>query len=135
MTSLTVTRTLAASPARVWRSWTDAAELSTWLWPPSFDTTCEIDLQAGGRFRISSQNAGMAVGGEYLEIDEPSRLVFTWRWDGEEEDTLVTVTFEASGSGTVLGVRHERFTSAESCASHEQGWNDCLDRLPAHLAS
>jgi uncharacterized protein YndB with AHSA1/START domain len=133
MTSLLITRTLAASSERLWRAWTDPVELAAWMWPPSFGTECLVQLEVGGNFRIASESAGMAVSGEYLEVEEPHRLVFTWRWDGEDAETLVTVTFAPAGSETRLEVLHERFETVEECASHEQGWNDCLDRLPSHL--
>lgn len=135
MTSLTITRLLDKDPARVWRAWTDPVELAAWMWPPTFGTRCDVDLRPGGTFRIAAESVGMAVGGEYVEVEEPTRLVFTWRWDGETENSLVTVTLRDTGSATELTVLHERLTTETSRDNHEQGWNDCLDRLPAHIAA
>lgn len=138
MTSLTITRRFAADRARIWRAWTDAVELAAWMWPPSFGTDCAVELREGGGFRLASDSASMAVSGEYLEILPLQRLVFTWRWDGEDDATLVTVTFhdpQDGDAGTEVRIHHERFADPSDCAAHEQGWNDCLDRLPVHLAA
>ena len=127
MTELRVERTLAATPERVWRAFTSAEELAAWMWPASWGTTCEVDLRVGGRYRIAAP--AMAVGGEYVAIDAPQRLVQTWQWDGEDEETLVTITLAGHPDGTLLTIVHERFADAEARDNHAQGWNDCLDRL------
>ena len=68
-------------------------------------------------------------------VEEPERLVPTWRWDGEDTETLVTFTLaETSDGATALTIVHENFADEQSCASHLQGWNDCLDRLVASVA-
>ncbi|ACQ79317.1 Activator of Hsp90 ATPase 1 family protein [Beutenbergia cavernae DSM 12333] len=128
-TTVRLTRHVAAAPARVWRAWTDADELAAWFWPPSFGTTARVDLRVGGTYRVESTARGMAVSGDVVALEEPHRLVLTWRWDGEDDETLVTVTFAAADGGTDVVVLHERFTSEEDAANHAQGWNDCLDRL------
>lgn len=136
MTELNLTRILRADRERVWRAWTNGAELASWFWPPSFETEVALDLRVGGSWRIASTVAGMAVSGTFVAVAPHSRLVYTWRWDGEDAETLVTVTFaDAAGGGTALSVRHERFDDVPSASDHEQGWNDCLDRLPEHFAA
>lgn len=135
MTELLIERTIPASPQRVWAAFTTAEGLAAWLWPGSWQATAEVDLRVGGRFRIASSEKGIAVAGEFVSIEEPGRLVQTWRWEGDPEETLVTYTFEPSGEGTALTILHERFDSAEDRDSHVQGWNDCLDRLEPYLLS
>ncbi|WP_162605790.1 SRPBCC family protein [Jiangella aurantiaca] len=131
--TLQLKRHVPADRARVWRAWTDPAELARWYWPASFETSCQVDLRVGGRFRIASAAADMAVSGEFAAVDAPDRLVHTWRWDGEDLETLVTVEFlAADDGGTDVVVTHERFTDPGQCADHAQGWNDCLARLIAH---
>jgi len=130
MADLTISRALNVHPDAVWRAWT-TDELSVWLWPPLWETTAEIDLRVGGQYRLSSVVAHIAVSGSYLVIDAPSRLVMTWRWDGEDVETLVSVSIvETERGGTELTVLHENFHSDDDRDSHIQGWNDCLDRLP-----
>ncbi len=134
MTELTVSRALAAPPERVWRAFTNPEELAAWLWPGSWQTEVQADVRVGGRYRIASPVSGMALTGEYVAVDPVTRLVQTWRWDGEDEETLVTITIEPATDGSTLTVLHERFDSHESRDNHLQGWNDCLDRLPSHVA-
>lgn len=135
MTELRVERELAASADRVWAAFTTAEAIALWMWPGSFATTATVDLRVGGRYRIESLPMSMAVEGEFVALEPISRVVQTWRWDGEDDETLVTVTIEPTAArGSRLTVLHERFAGDEDAASHLQGWNDCLDRLPDYLA-
>lgn len=136
MISVRIDRTVDASPTRVWEAFTTADQLAAWLWPNRWDATAEVDLRIGGRFRIASAVTGMAVVGEFVALDEPTRLVQTWRWEGEPDETLVTITLDPGpDGGTLLTIVQERFTLQADADSHVQGWNDCLDRLRPHLES
>jgi len=44
----------------------------------------------------------MVVAGEYLAVEPPNRLVFTWKWDGETDETLVSVELTPNDAGTEL---------------------------------
>ena len=135
MTSeLRLSRSLPGPAERVWQAFTDTAALASWLWPERFATTAELDLRVGGRYRIEGPGAGMAVAGEYVAVEPPHRLVFTWRWEGEPDETLVTVELTSTGTGTELLLVHERFTDDVQREEHARGWSDCLDRLPGWLA-
>lgn len=135
MTAIHLTRALPASPERVWRAFTDPAALAAWFWPAeTFGTVVEVDLRPGGRFRIDAAAKGFAVSGSYLEVQEPHRLVFSWRWDGEATETLVTVLIRGTAGGSELDLTHDRFADPGTRDSNAQGWADCLDRLPAWLA-
>jgi len=134
MSELTLTRTLAAPPQRVWDALT-SPQIANWLWPTTWNTRAEVDLRVGGSYTIGSDVAQMAVSGEYVEIAPVERLVETWRWEGEEQETLVTITVAPSDSGgTDLMIVHERFHSPEERENHVQGWIDCLERLPWFLS-
>ena len=133
-TELRLSRTLPRPAERVWHAFTDPTALASWLWPERFATTAEVDLRVGGRYRIEGPGAGMAVSGEYVAVEPPRRLVFTWRWEGEPEETLVTVELTPTGATTELVLVHERFADDARRDEHAQGWSDCLDRLPDWLA-
>ena len=134
MSELIITRTLAFPVDRVWGAMTDPVALAAWFWPQRFNPTAEVDLRVGGRYRIDGPAAGMAVSGEYVTVEPPHKLVFTWAWDGEDDETLVTVDLTATADGTELSLRHERFVGDEQRDQHAQGWHDCLDRLPEWLS-
>ena len=128
MTSLQITRVLAAPPERVWAAFTDPATLTAWFWPPRLSPRVSAEVRVGGAYRI--EGTGMAVSGVYLEVEPLRRLVFTWRWDGEETESVVTLEFEASDGKTLLSLRHDRLATVQERDAHTQGWHDCLDRLP-----
>ena len=51
----------------------------------------QTDLRPGGRYRLSMRDPSgvvRSVGGEYVEVDPPRRLVYTWTWEshGAEND-------------------------------------------------
>jgi uncharacterized protein YndB with AHSA1/START domain len=127
-------RRLAAPPELVWEGVSTPGGLLGWFWPPRLDPQIEVDLRVGGRYRIASQVAGMAVSGEYTQVRPDELLGFSWRWDGEELASSVTVTLTADPDGTTLVVDHDGLAHGE-VANHVQGWSDCLDRLPGWLAA
>jgi uncharacterized protein YndB with AHSA1/START domain len=133
MTSVAITRFFAAGPDRVWAAFTDPDALAAWFWPSRLQTKASADVRPGGSYRIESVVGEMAISGEYREVTPPSRLVMTWRWDGEDTESLVTIELSAIGAGTELTLRHEQLAGDDECMQHEQGWNDCLDRLMSHF--
>ena len=127
MTSVQITRVLAAPPERVWAAFTEPETLAAWFWPARLSPVVSAEVRVGGSYRI--EGTGMAVSGVYVEVEPLRRLVFSWRWDGDETESLVTLEFEGSEGKTVLALRHDRFANDEERDNHAQGWNDCLDRL------
>lgn len=135
MSEFTITRDLAAPVERVWSAFVDPAEYAAWIWPATWKTACDIDLRVGGRFRASSEVSGVAVSGTYVTVEPPTVLAMSWRWDDDPHETLLTLSFEPIAGGTRLTLVHSDFVDEDDRAGHEQGWNDCLDRLPAALAA
>lgn len=148
---LVLERTLHASPERVFDAFTDPTQLVRWWWPHGF--TCpaaEVDLRVGGRYRLamewpetipSDQQFSHHMGGEYYEIERPTRLVMSARAVNDEQGelfaTLVEVTFQARGVGTLLTVRQSYFEPmppAAALGGAEQGWSEQLDKLEQLLA-
>ena len=132
-TTITISRTVDATPERVFDAWTDVEQLASWWWPQLAGTTYDLDVREGGSYRISSPAIGATVRGVYTEVDRPRRLVFTWRWedDGEPElvvEDTVVVTFEPEGTSTVVRVEHTS-EAHEPEGGAVQGWNDVMDRL------
>lgn len=141
MSTITVVRQVPVGLDRAYTAWVDPVELAQWWWPQWPDTTYQVDVREGGRYRIHSAAVGMGVEGEFTAVDRPRGFTMTWVWisDGEPAQTAgqpvvdtVEVSFTPSGEGTEVSVRH---TSTEHIAGGgaEQGWNDVLDRLPQHL--
>ena len=94
------TRSFNAPRTKVWRALTEPALLKQWLgvMPNWTFPTCEVDLRIGGTYRYEWRNTvtgtRMGMGGKFLEIQAPERLVVTERFDeawypGEAIDTQV----------------------------------------------
>ena len=122
---------LPAPPDRVFAALTDAAALQQWYWPASMSPTAFSDPVVGGRFGIDAAGAGFA--GEYVEIDPPRRIVQSWRWQGDDRDSRVTISVAPADDGTDLTVVHDQ-VDADTAEMYRAGWQSCLDRLPAYFS-
>ena len=75
-------RVLPAAPADVFAAWGDPESLRVWMCPAEGieHASAEVDFRVGGAFTIVMHGEGQDYRqtGEYLEIDAPRRLVFTW---------------------------------------------------------
>ena len=135
-TTLEIKRTFAAKRERVFRAWTDAAELSRWFAPSAEYSTVvpELELRVGGRYRVEMHHKGgnvHSVFGVYTEIKPPEKVAFTWKWEGDvrPESSLVTVEFHDLGNSTEVTITHVRLPNVEDRDKHAHGWNGCLERL------
>jgi uncharacterized protein YndB with AHSA1/START domain len=137
---LRLERLLDAPPERIFAAWTDPALLRRW-WAAELDwTTPEAvtDVRVGGAYRLSMQGADgivRTVVGEYLEVDPPRRLVYTWRWEShgyrppQDGVTVVSVDFVAEGSATRVLLEQRGHDDEAARDSHARGWRGCLDNL------
>jgi uncharacterized protein YndB with AHSA1/START domain len=130
----TVARVVPAPPDRVWLA-VASPQLEGRFWPASFAAQATIEARVGGVVTLRSERMGMGFSGVYRSMEERRRLEHTWRWDGETLETVVRIQLAPSGTGTEIVVRHEGFPDASTAEEHAQGWSDCLDRLPAYLAT
>jgi len=134
--SLTLKRRLHASPAKVWAAWTNVEKIAHWFGPADTidgSVRAELDVRAGGRFRVSFQTARgeyHEVGGVYREVVPDRRLVFSWAWHSTpERESQVTVTLQPDSQGTLLTLIHEQFFDQAAADGHRKGWTGSLDRL------
>lgn len=126
------THRFAAKPERVFDAWLDPKTAAQWLFatPMGTITRCEIDARAGGKFSIVREE-GMEIDhvGEYLEIDRPRRLVFTFGVPKfSSEMTRVIVEIVASGEGCELALTHEGVLPDYGERTKE-GWATILGNL------
>ena len=117
--TLEVRRTFAASRQRVFDAWSSAEALKRWHAPDNAVVLdAGVDFRVGGRYHVQMRgNDGSLhlVGGEYREIQPPTRIVLTWRWQSNPAATvsLVTVEFIERGAETEIVLTHEGLTTAE----------------------
>jgi uncharacterized protein YndB with AHSA1/START domain len=139
---LSMTRGLAAPRERVFRALTSPAELATWWGPRGFTTPeIDLDLRVGGAYRFGMQPPDgdlFHLSGEFLEVEAPRRLVYTFRWDEPDPDdreTVVRLTLDEVDDGTQVSLSQGVFATEERLELHRGGWTDSLDKLSAHLAA
>ena len=130
MTETTVyerTISIDASPETVWEFFVDPQKLVRWM-----GIDAALDPQHGGIYRCDVI-PGHTARGEYVEVDKPHRLVFTWGWEGNPNvppgSTTIEAELIAEGGGTTLRFVHRDLASPEQVASHAQGWDHYLARL------
>ena len=129
-----------ATPEEVFDAWTNPAVLMRWWAMRASQTSplCEVDLRVGGRYELQMRDGDtgevVAVAGEYREVRRPSRLAFTWCWQGDSgmhpgHVSLVTVEFVPDGDRTTVVLEHSALASEESRAGHGAGWKGVFERL------
>jgi len=138
--SLHLTRRFDAPRELVFRCWTDPARLAAWWAPRPFTMPrLTLDLRPGGRIEATMKAAdGTEHGfdGEYISVDEPTRLEFTTRVRVGDDilfEEHNVVTFEQDGDHTLLTldviVVSARAGAAPYLAGMAQGWSTCLTQL------
>ena len=134
---LVVRRQIPFPREQVFAAWLDRASLAQWMRPSGTQrATVEVDPHVGGKFRIVMHSEkDYEHRGEYLAIEPPSLLSFTWISKATDLlPTIVTIEFLERGSGTELVLTHQRLPQA-SFESHRQGWTDIVRLLEEVLAS
>ena len=132
--SLTIRREIAAPAEALFDAWLDARSVASWMRPDGIrETRAETDPRVGGAFRIVmvADESDVVHTGTYREISRPDRLVFTWSSPATQfRDSLVTVTFQPSSSGsTVVEIHQVGLPDEEARSSHHDGWSDALGEL------
>ncbi|MDV6014719.1 SRPBCC domain-containing protein [Haloechinothrix sp. LS1_15] len=140
----TITRTFDAPRELVFRAWIEPEQMTRWWGPHHYTTpesTISVDARPGGQWRATmiseSDGAEWQTGGEFREIVEPERLVFTWGGVDEsgkpDHGTLITVTLAEQGSGTEMTFHLSGIAGHPGDENVYDGWAECLERLAGYL--
>ena len=137
---LRLEKVVPTPPERVFAAFVDGEQLSRWFGPNGFAAlSLRFDAVEGGTYRLAMQPPEGDVfhlGGTFRAIQAPSHLAFTFAYeepDPDDQETLVTVTFEPAEQGTRVVVEQMPFKTAARCALHRDGWTDSLERLEQAL--
>jgi uncharacterized protein YndB with AHSA1/START domain len=144
--ALSASRVIFAPRARVFRAWTDPAQLAKW-WGADGCSAVDVELDArpGGIVRVRARGPGgveSTLAGVFLSIVEPVRLSFTDALAEDAkpyDDAILDATFDLHDGATLLAVR-ARFTpvagrDAQSARAWETAWRQSLEKLARCLAS
>jgi uncharacterized protein YndB with AHSA1/START domain len=134
---LEMTRMFNAPPASVFEAFMNRDEWQSWIGPEGVQ--CEIPLHEphiGGRYKIImplSDGRVIPVVGVFKTIDAPKTIAFTWKMDGGDHDSLVTITLSPRGDKTEMTLRHDGLGTVENRDGHGKGWNSALNKLETYL--
>jgi len=129
---------IGAPPEVVFRALTDPAELRTWWGSPELYRTDDwkVDLRPGGRWscQARSPQGDAEVRGEYLAVEPPRLLEYTWEPSWEQyRRTLIRCTLEPIAGGTRVSIVHRGFPSDASARDHAEGWRRVLAWLEGRV--
>jgi len=133
-----ISRRFKAPPEQVFDAWLDPDKARQFLFSTPTGTVlrADIDPRVGGRFTIVDRRDGVDVEhtGEYLEIERPRRLKFTFGVPQYSKDfSRVTIDIEPVTGGCELTLTHDGVLE-EYADKTPEGWGmifDGLDRLLA----
>jgi len=130
---------IAASRERIFEALTDPKQAVHWWGHKDRYLLSEfiMDVRVGGKWSTSGGSVKMGqfeVHGEFLEIDSPRRLKYTWisRW--MPKPTTVLWELEEKDNGTLVKIMHSGFAGDDGQAkAHSDGWNLVLSWLEGYL--
>lgn len=139
--TVVVSRVMPAPPAMVFDEWLDPEALREWMCPdPVRVVEVSVEACVGGtvRFDVDDSGTRVLISGQFLTIDRPRLLRFTWsnsNWPDPSRVSIVGVTFEPVGADeTLMSIEHSLLPTSEFESFHS-GWIDTFAQLAARLAS
>ena len=129
-------RVFAAPVEKVFKAFTNADAMASWL--PPYGFTCKVynmEAKVGGKYRMSFANftTGNAhsFGGEYLEIVPNEKLKYTDQFEDPNMPgkMITTVTLKSVLCGAELNITQEGIPAAIPAEMCYLGWQDSLDKL------
>jgi uncharacterized protein YndB with AHSA1/START domain len=129
-------RILAAPPEKVFRAFTDADAIASWLPPYGFIAKVhEMNAKTGGVYKMSfinfSTGNGHSFGGEYIEVVPNESLKYTDKFDDPNlpGEMITTIKLRAVSCGTELIATQEGIPSVIPVEMCYLGWQESLDKL------
>lgn len=134
-----VARVMPATPEAVFDEWLDPESLADWMCPrPDKCVAVTVEPRVGGKVRFDVDHAGtlVIISGQFLDIDRPRLLRFTWAnsdWPDPTASSIVAVTFEPHGEReTLMSIEHTLLPSGVY-RDFQNGWAGVCDQLEEYL--
>lgn len=117
---------IAAPAVTVFEYFIDPDKMTQWM-----GVRANLDARPGGDFRVDITGGDVARG-TYLAVERPSRVVFTWGWEGDGNpvppgSSEVEVTLREVGGRTHVSIEHRGLPDGDE--GHADGWDHYLERL------
>ena len=134
-----VQRVMPATPDVVFDQWLDPESLADWMCPrPDRCVAITIEPRVGGlvHFDVDHSGTSVLITGQFLVIDRPHLLRFTWtnsNWADPTAASIVNVAFEPVGvDQTLMSIEHSLLPPYE-LDNFANGWVGVCDQLEVHL--
>jgi uncharacterized protein YndB with AHSA1/START domain len=137
-----LTRVFDAPRERVWSEWTEPEAFADWYGGSECEvplSSVRMDVRPGGALKLTMfappDRREINWWGEYLEVDEPERLVFTISDQPEENSyELVTVVLTDLGDGrTEMFFEQRGRMGPQQYEAAKTGWGGFFARLDERL--
>lgn len=129
-------RVLKTTPEKVYRAFTHAPALSSWLPPYGFICTVhELNAKTGGTYKMSFENFttgnSHSFGGEFVELKPNEFLKYTDRFDDPNlpGEMITTVWLKKNIAGTEIKITQEGIPAVIPAEMCYLGWQDSLEKL------
>ena len=137
-----MTRVFDAPRERVWKEWTEPERFADWFGGSKAEVpvaTVSMDVREGGAWRATMfadpGRREIHWHGEYREVLEPERLIFTVSDRPGDEYELVIVVLTDLGDGrTEMLFQQRGGMSREEYERAGEGWSGFFDRMDEDLA-
>jgi uncharacterized protein YndB with AHSA1/START domain len=130
-----VQRVMPAAPEVVFDEWLDRESLREWMCPRPVrvvDVTIEPHVGGTVRFDVDDSGTRVLISGQFLTIDRPRLLRFTWAnsdWSDPTAESVVNVAFEPIGDDeTLMSIEHS-LLPPEEFENFDNGWTLTFDQL------
>jgi uncharacterized protein YndB with AHSA1/START domain len=131
---------IAAPRERVFQAITDPRQAVKWWGQEGKYRLSEfhMDVRVGGKWSCAGASVTMGgpvtIHGEFLAVDPPRELAYTWTSSWMPVSTEVRWELEEQGSGTVLKLTHTGFAgNAEQAKNHSLGWAQVISWLQSFV--
>ena len=138
----TINRIVPAPRQRVWQALTNPDDLTHWLHPAGIESPRELmsfDVKPGGQFKyamVTPDGSQFPSWGEYFEVEEPTRLAFTWANPGMPDAPPANIWVDLGDhkkGGTTFDFTLSGIPGGAGDQNVYDGWSQSIRLLEVHL--